>query len=385
MRAERFLESRINNIKPNLMLLTFVELAFVHCNCISEQLQQRIREAVFSRQLTVVPEDGSKYLKLTDDKMTFDDQILLNSMTLSLYAHYGDFKTTSAIARYIVSQVQSHPHFDNVFDAIFRSAAWLNTDCLFRKQFDMEKFAVTVDVTSDNGQKQQFKIDEQNIDMTQKLSFKLPVQTVTYSVSGFGLVGVCLKQVFIEKQQPSTSEVTPFQLNQEFSPMPWLSEIKAKTCMTYTPTQQRQTTKENWNCTVAVEIQLPSGMRVNLRQIGFFVSKVDQVMHFDYNVRCHKLTFFLNVPSNMLGKPICLEWCLERLSQIINYAPIEVRAYEYTRPDMTFSRLIPVQVQPALLGYSFVDAMMKARPTLEQLASMQPRAIPPPTPPRPHG
>jgi hypothetical protein len=374
MRAQRYLESRISTIKPYLTTLTFVELALAQYNRLPESFYQRIREAVVARPLTVVPEDGSKYLKLTDEKMSFSDQILVNSMTLSLYARFGDFKTTSAIARYIVSQMQSRPHYDTLFDMIIRTEAWLNTDCLFRRLYSTDKVAVTVDVTTDNGQKQLFKIDEKNIDVTQMISFKLPVQTVTYSISGFGLAGVSLRQVFVEKQQPSTMEPTPFQLTQEFSPMPWHSEIKAKTCMTYTPTQeQRRNMKENWNSTVAVDVQLPSGMRIGVRQIGFFLSKIEQVMHFTYDVRCNKLTFFISLPMNMFGKPICLDWCLERLSQVINHAPIEVRAYDYTRPEITFSRLIPVQVQPSLLGYSFVDAVMKDRPKAEEFIMMQPR------------
>jgi len=32
---------------------------------------------------------------------------------------------------------------------------------------------------------------------------------------------------------------------------------------------------------------------------------------------------------------------------------------------------MPIQFQPNLLGYSFIDAVHKARPSLEQLAQMQ--------------
>jgi hypothetical protein len=386
-RAQRFLESRIPNIKSCWLTLTFVELTLTECNCISEQLRQRIREAVLARQLTVVPEDGSKYLKVTDNKLTLDDQLLINSMTLSLYARFGDFKTTSAIARYIVGQMQSHPHHDTVFDAIFRNKAWLQTDCLLRREFSSDKFAITVDVTTDNGQKKQFKIDQRNLDVTQKWTFKLPVQTVTYSVSGFGLVGVCIKQVFVEKQPSTVSEPNPFQLTQEFTPMPWLSEIKARSCVTYTPTQQqqRQMGKENVNNTIVVDIQLPSGMRINLRQLGFFLGKTREVMHFTYHHRWHKLSVFLNCPWDHSGQEICFDWGLERLSNIVNYAPIEVRAYDYVQPDVNCSRLIPVQIQPALLGYSYVDAIHKARPSLENLASMQQGQGPEVPPPPPKG
>jgi len=78
------------------------------------------------------------------------------------------------------------------------------------------------------------------------------------------------------------------------------------------------------------------------------------------------------VPTTHFGKPICLEWCLERLSQVINWAPIEVRAYDYLKPETVITRLVPVQVQPALLGYSFVDAVLKARPSLSSLPNMYP-------------
>jgi len=79
------------------------------------------------------------------------------------------------------------------------------------------------------------------------------------------------------------------------------------------------------------------------------------------------------------GKQICFDWALERLSSIVNYAPIEIRAYDYVRPDFTISRLIPVQVQPALLGWSYVDAIHKARPNIDAMAAMpqqhQPREV----------
>jgi len=299
-------------------------------------------------------------------------------MTLSLYARFGDFKTTSAMARYLVGQVESHPRYDTIIDALFHTKAWLQTDCLLRREFSSDKFAVTVDVTADNGQKKQFKIDQRNMDITQYMKFKLPVQSVTYSVSGFGLVGVCVKQTFVEKQPPTVSEPNPFQLTQEFTPMPWLSEIKARSCVTYTPTQKFQATKE-WNNTVVLEIHLPSAMRINLRQLGFFLGKTPEVMHFNFHERWNKLNVFLNVPMMSAGKQICFDWALERLSSIVNYAPIEIRAYDYVRPDFTISRLIPVQVQPALLGWSYVDAIHKARPNIDAMAAMpqqhQPREV----------
>jgi hypothetical protein len=260
VRAQRYLESRLDALKPCLLTTTLVELALVQCKSLPEQLKERIHQNLLSRQLTVVPEDGSKYLKVTDEKYTYDDRLLLNSLTLSMYANYGDLKTTSEIARWIVEQIEGHPHYDTVLDAVFRTEAWLKTDCLYRQRFGSEKFSVTVDVTADNGQKHQFKINQTNMDVTQKLRFTLPVNQISYTVSGFGFVGVCVRQVFIEKEQQKTNEQIPFQLTNEITPMPWLSEIKTKTCLTYTPTaKNQQLAKENYNRTIIVEVQLPSG------------------------------------------------------------------------------------------------------------------------------
>ena len=112
-------------------------------------------------------------------------------------------------------------------------------------------------------------------------------------------------------------------------------------------------------------------MRLNLRQIGFFLSRVPEVMYFTFNERCNKLSFFINVPSTVYGKPICFNWCLERLSLVSQWAPIQIRAYDYLEQETQLVRLLPVQLQPNLLGYSFVDAVHKSRPTLEQLSKLQ--------------
>jgi hypothetical protein len=372
VRAQRYLESRLDAVKPCMLTTTLIELALVQCRLLPEQLKQRIYQDVRSRQLTVVPEDNSRYLKLTGEKMTLEDEILLNSLTLSIYAVMGDVKTTSDIARWVVGQIEKSPHYDTVLDAVFHTEAWLMTDCLYRREFGSQKVSVVVDVMTDNGQKKQFKIDSTNMDVTQKFYFTLPVNQITYTVSGSGFAGVCVKQVFIEKQQPQTSEPIPFQLTNEFSPMPWLNEIKTRTCLTYTPTARDQRfAKETFNRTIIVEVQIPSGMRLNLRQIGFFLSRVPEAMYFTYSEHANKISFFLNVPSTVYGKPICLEWCLERLSFVSQWAPIQIRAYDYLDQETQLVRLLPIQLQPNLLGYSFVDAVFKSRPTLEQLSKMQ--------------
>jgi len=105
-----------------------------------------------------------------------------------MYARFGDYKTTSDIARWIVEQFETLPYFDTVLDGVFLTEAWLKTDSLYRKRFGSEKFSITVDVTADNGQKQQFKIDQTNMDVTQKFRFAMPVNQITYTVSGLVLL-----------------------------------------------------------------------------------------------------------------------------------------------------------------------------------------------------
>jgi len=102
-------------------------------------------------------------------------------------------------------------------------------------------------------------------------------------------------------------------------------------------------------------------------------------MYFTFNQRSNTINFFLNIPSTVYGKPICVQWCLERLSFVNQWAPIQVRAYDYLQPETQLVRLLPIQFQPNLIGYSYVDAVLKARPTIEQLAQLQQQQ--PPQPP----
>jgi hypothetical protein len=378
-RAQRYLESRVEAVKPHLLTISLFEMAFIQNRLITPQLREKIHQTLLGRQLTVVPEDGSKYLKNTDDKMTFDDQLLVNAMQVSLYDNFEDLKTATDIGRWVVSQIRSHPHYDTVLDAVFRTDAWIKTDSLYRKNFSSDKIAFTVDVTADNGQKQQFKVDGKNMDITQRFEFTLPVQQLTYTVNGFGFAFVRVEEIYIEKEQ-TTTEPMPFQMTQEFTPMSWFSEIKAKTCMTYTPTPRDQLlAKENFNRTIVVEVKVPSGMRLNLRQIGFFLSRVEEVMYFTYNERCDIIYFYINVPSTVYGKLICFEWCLERLSTIMSWTPIYVRVYDYLQQETQLVRLVPLQLQPSLLGWSYVEAVHKARPSRDKIPTIAP---PPPPPPK---
>jgi hypothetical protein len=264
-RAQRYLASRLEVVKKCVLTTTLVELALVQCHLLPEPMKQQIYQDVRSRQLVIAPEDGSKYLKLTGESMSLDNELLVNALTLSIYGIMGEYKTTSDIARWIVSQIEKHPHYDTVLDGVFRTEAWLMTDCLFRRRFGSEKYSVKIDVTADNGQKHEFEIDSTNMDITQKFYFTLPVNQITYTVSGFGGAGVCVRQMYVEKQQPTPTVPLPFQLTNEFLPMPWLNEVKAKTCLTYTPTvQDQRLAKDTFNRTIVVEVQIPSGKIIKI-------------------------------------------------------------------------------------------------------------------------
>ena len=262
MRAHRYMESRYDAVRACALTTGLFELVLSQSKLSSPQLREKILTNLRSRQLTVVQEDGSKFYKYNAERVTYDDQLLVNSMMLVTYINYDDLQTASLIARWAVQQFENYPYHDTVLDAIFGTEAWLRLDCLYRRHHSMEKFSVMIDVTADNGEKQQFKVDRHNIDLSQKLRFTLPVNQITYTVSGFGMVGIEIRQVYIEKQQERV-EPSPFQLTNEFAPLEWLSEIKAKTCVTYTPTaKELQKVKETFNRTIVVEFQLPSGKRL---------------------------------------------------------------------------------------------------------------------------
>jgi len=93
-------------------------------------------------------------------------------------------------------------------------------------------------------------------------------------------------------------------------------------------------------------------------------------MYFTYEPCGNKLAFFLNIPSTVFNKPICLEWCLERLSTVVAWSPIKVRTYDYLEQETQLVQLIPIEFQPELIGYSFIEAVHNARPTLESIAKM---------------
>lgn len=98
-------------------------------------------------------------------------------------------------------------------------------------------------------------------------------------------------------------------------------------------------------------------------------------MYFTYSERANKINFFLNVPSTAYGRPICLDWCLKRLSFVSQWAPIQIRAYDYLLPEVELVHLLPINFKSNLLGYQFVDAVLKNRPTFEQLSEIQQRIL----------
>ncbi|CAF3744916.1 unnamed protein product [Rotaria sordida] len=364
VRAQHFLESRLDAVKSCLLTTTLIELALVQCQSLSKQFKEKIYENVRNRQLTVLPEDGSKFLKTVNENITFDDQLLINALTLSIYANYNDWKTTLDIARWMVEQIEIHPCCSTVLDDIFYIEAWLKTAYLFHQYVGSENFSVLINVTADNGQHKEFNINSSNMDITQKLSFSLPVNQITYTVSGFGIASVNIEQIYMEKEQQTVQPVS-FQLTNEYLPLSLLNEITARTCLIYTPTSNDQKlAKDISNRTIIVEIQIPSGVRVNLRQIGFFLSRVPEAMYFTFNERTNKINFFFNIPSAVYGKQICFNWRLERLSIIVSWTPIQIRAYDYLQPESQLIRLFPVEIESSFFGYSSWKIFMKLHQNL---------------------
>ena len=259
-RAYDYLELHVADVKQDL-IRALCEMVLIQQRDVSSALNDKLRDDFSEEKLTVVPEDGSKYINIMDDKMTFDDQLLFNAMALSIYNYFQDWPTISAIARWIINQIEIHPHYDQVLDAVLYNKAWLDAIYRFHEQLQNKQFAITVNVSSDSGEERKFTINSTNMDVTQKLRLKLPVRQITYSVSGFGIATVIICEKFIETEQKVT-EPMPFTLTQELTPMPCITEIKAKTCVTYTPTSKDLLlASENFNRTMVVEIKLPSGLK----------------------------------------------------------------------------------------------------------------------------
>ncbi|CAF0859596.1 unnamed protein product [Didymodactylos carnosus] len=373
-RAKRYLESRLDQVKNCMLTTTLMELALIQCHKLPTELQQKIRQRIQERQL-ITEEDGSKSVKIENEgDMIIENKLLLNTLTLSIYAHYNDYKTTWALARWIVSKLSVHHQMDTLLDAIFMTKAWVHSDCLLRRHMKStgEKFNIVVDMTVD-GRRQEFRFDETNMDITQQWNLTLPVQQLTYTVSGKGMAGVAIKQVFVDKEQitpPPTQEIS---VRQEFESMSRLNEIRARTCLTYTPKQQEQNRKlANVNSTLVVEVELPSGTRVNLRQISFFVQRYNQIVYYYYRRHRHTMVFFVQCPIGQQSKEMCMEWPIERLSTVINQQPIEVRAYDYLKPEICSRKLFNVvdAIKPQALGYEYVKFFLQSRPDIKSVPTM---------------
>lgn len=48
----------------------------------------------------------------------------------------------------------------------------------------------------------------------------------------------------------------------------------------------------------------------------------------------------------------------------MNWSPIEVRVSDYLQQDNSLVRLIPIEFQPRLIGYPFIEAMHNVTPAL---------------------
>jgi hypothetical protein len=106
-------------------------------------------------------------------------------------------------------------------------------------------------------------------------------------------------------------------------------------------------------------------MRINEHQLGFFLGKVSEVMCFTYSPLNHKLHIYINVPTTAFGKPIFLEWCLERLSTVMKRTSMEVCVYDYLQRERQLVCLFPIQLQPSVLGYTLTN--QKVRLTLGKI------------------
>jgi len=57
------------------------------------------------------------------------------------------------------------------------------------------------------------------------------------------------------------------------------------------------------------------------------------------------------------------------------WSPIEMRVYDYLQRETELVQFVPIQFQPNLIGYPYVEAVMKARPSLETVVNMQKKQV----------
>ena len=351
LRAQTFLKSRVPEMKPHFLLITLVEMAFIQSPSLFAELRSKIREALASRPMEVDVKDESKHLK-----SDVDDQVLLNALTTSIFASYDALQTSIDFVRWLTKEMGTRPRDDTLIDAIFRSKAYLDVDRLFRRRFSEKKIDLTIEVAADQEEKKVFKIDAKNVDLTQSMTFKLPVKQLSFTVKGFGLARVSIIRTLVEKEVSSNG---PFQLNQEFRLSPSMNETQAKTCLTY---NSSVTKDHQYNRTIAVDVQLPSSTRANLREIAFLLSAVPSIISFHYEPHNNKMIFLMNIPSTMFNKEICFEWVLKNFGSVVHWSPVVIHAYDYLRHNVQSFRLIPLQF-PA--DEHVIKAMRTARRVLK--------------------
>jgi hypothetical protein len=97
-------------------------------------------------------------------------------------------------------------------------------------------------------------------------------------------------------------------------------------------------------------------MRIDEHQLGTSLGHVPEVMYFTYEPCDHKLHIFINVPTTLFGKPIGLEWCFERLSTVIKWAPMEVRVYDYLQQEHQVVYPFPTQLKPSVINKDKKDS-----------------------------
>jgi len=133
--------------------------------------------------------------------------------------------------------------------------------------------------------------------------------------------------------------------------------------MIYTPTPNGQKFFEkDFKRIMVIEVELPSGTRINPHEIKSFLCRVDDVMDFTYEPCDNKLVFFINLPSTKFNKKVSFEWELERLSWVNMWTPIQTRVYDYLQYETELVQLVPIQFEPNSIGDRYVDDVLENFP-----------------------
>jgi len=125
---KNYLQSHFADVNENLLTKTLLEIALIQDLKLSSDLGVKIMEGLLKRKLIAVPEDGSKHVALDDDKMALADQLVINRIHVLLYAVYGDLRTTSNIARWVIRKIEENNNDDTIEGAVFDTEAVLRVD-----------------------------------------------------------------------------------------------------------------------------------------------------------------------------------------------------------------------------------------------------------------